>query len=249
MIGSPTVLIHGKPAARWAPSGDLTACGAFLGDPRLAATRTVIIGNGVSVTTSLGLAVDLLVSLSPSLSSDVNSILKAGWTFSKGLPGKGSFARRDTKTIVIDPDDVNDTRTLVQTLAHEVGHARFVHPPYRPPSGLTREEYVRKNLENDLTDEGAANFSNARARGEITASGGPDIGIAGSQQERYQSIYDEYQAGRIDQPTAEQKMGALFGRGERTSTTNELYEDYYGKGYRKFWDTNLGNVPPGGKAP
>jgi uncharacterized Zn-binding protein involved in type VI secretion len=42
--GSMTVLIHGLFAARWAPSGDLGACGVFLGDPKLAATRTVLIG-------------------------------------------------------------------------------------------------------------------------------------------------------------------------------------------------------------
>jgi hypothetical protein len=44
VIGAPTVLISGLPAARWAPSGDVTACGAFLGDPKLVATRTVVIG-------------------------------------------------------------------------------------------------------------------------------------------------------------------------------------------------------------
>ena len=43
--GSVTVLIHGMPAARWTPSGDMTApCGVFLGDAKLAAIRTVIIG-------------------------------------------------------------------------------------------------------------------------------------------------------------------------------------------------------------
>lgn len=44
VVGEPTVLIHGFPAARWAPSGDLTACGAMLGDSKLLATRTVFIG-------------------------------------------------------------------------------------------------------------------------------------------------------------------------------------------------------------
>jgi uncharacterized Zn-binding protein involved in type VI secretion len=44
-IGSPTVFIHGQPAARWTPSFDATACGAFLGDTKLAAARTVLIGN------------------------------------------------------------------------------------------------------------------------------------------------------------------------------------------------------------
>lgn len=48
ILGSPTVPINGMPAARWAPSGDTTACGAFLGDPKLAAMRTVLIGNGAA---------------------------------------------------------------------------------------------------------------------------------------------------------------------------------------------------------
>jgi uncharacterized Zn-binding protein involved in type VI secretion len=43
--GSLTVLIHGIPAARWVVSGDLGACTAQLGDPKLIATRTVFIGD------------------------------------------------------------------------------------------------------------------------------------------------------------------------------------------------------------
>jgi uncharacterized Zn-binding protein involved in type VI secretion len=54
VVGSVSVLIHGLPAARWAPSGDTTACGAFLGDPKLAAARTVLIG-GASGALELGL--------------------------------------------------------------------------------------------------------------------------------------------------------------------------------------------------
>ncbi len=42
--GSLTVMIHGMPAARWSPAPDLAACGVFLGDPKLAATRRVLIG-------------------------------------------------------------------------------------------------------------------------------------------------------------------------------------------------------------
>ncbi|MEM6471996.1 MAG: PAAR domain-containing protein [Planctomycetota bacterium] len=45
VLGSFTVLIHGMPAARWAPSGDIGGCGAFLGMPTLMATRRVFIGN------------------------------------------------------------------------------------------------------------------------------------------------------------------------------------------------------------
>ena len=42
--GSATVLIHGMPAARWFPSLDASACGVFLGDPKLTPIRTVFIG-------------------------------------------------------------------------------------------------------------------------------------------------------------------------------------------------------------
>ena len=44
VTGTPSVFIHGKPAARWAPSGDMGSCGVFLGDPKLAAARSVLVG-------------------------------------------------------------------------------------------------------------------------------------------------------------------------------------------------------------
>jgi uncharacterized Zn-binding protein involved in type VI secretion len=40
--GSATVLINNLPAARWIV--DMAGCGTFLGDAKLAATRTVLIG-------------------------------------------------------------------------------------------------------------------------------------------------------------------------------------------------------------
>jgi len=51
LVGSATVLIHGNPAARWAPAPDLTACGSFLGNQALAGSRTVLIG-GMATTTA-----------------------------------------------------------------------------------------------------------------------------------------------------------------------------------------------------
>jgi hypothetical protein len=42
--GSLTVMIHSMPAARWAPSGDLSACSSFLGDSKLAAARRPLMG-------------------------------------------------------------------------------------------------------------------------------------------------------------------------------------------------------------
>lgn len=42
--GSATVLIDGTPALRWTPAPDVGPCGVLLGDPKLAAGRTVLIG-------------------------------------------------------------------------------------------------------------------------------------------------------------------------------------------------------------
>ena len=42
--GSATVLCDFRPLARWAPSGDMAGCGVFLGDPKLAAMRKVLVG-------------------------------------------------------------------------------------------------------------------------------------------------------------------------------------------------------------
>jgi uncharacterized Zn-binding protein involved in type VI secretion len=142
VLGSPTVFIHGKPAARWMPSGDMSACGAFLGDPKLAAARTVLIGNGGGVRTGLGMAVDLLASMSPALSADINALQNARWGFKLGERGKGSFANRNRRRIVIDPNDLTSATAVVQTIAHEVGHAAFTLPPQVPASGLTRSEYI-----------------------------------------------------------------------------------------------------------
>ncbi|HJS50627.1 MAG TPA: PAAR domain-containing protein [Pyrinomonadaceae bacterium] len=42
--GALFTLINRMPAARWAPSGDIAACGVFLGNPALIATRKTLIG-------------------------------------------------------------------------------------------------------------------------------------------------------------------------------------------------------------
>lgn len=44
ILGAFRTLIHFMPAARWAPSGDMAACGTFLGTPPAAASRKTMIG-------------------------------------------------------------------------------------------------------------------------------------------------------------------------------------------------------------
>ena len=43
-LGSMTVMIDFRPAARWIPSMDVAGCGVFLGNPTMIAMRKTIIG-------------------------------------------------------------------------------------------------------------------------------------------------------------------------------------------------------------
>jgi uncharacterized Zn-binding protein involved in type VI secretion len=249
ILGTPTVFINGQPAARWVPSGDTTACGSFLGDPKLAATRTVLIGMGTGARTDLGMNVDILVSLSPTLSEAINALQQNGWSIEYGKAAGGSFANRDQQIITVDVAEQGQATALAQTVAHEVGHAKYALDPYVPPSGLTRAQYIQQNTERHLDDEGAANFMNARARQEILNNGSQDIGIAGTQQAQYEQIYKDHTAGNIDERAASHQMGQLFGNGETTSTTGDTYNTYYGKDYADHWDNNYQGVRPGDRAP
>lgn len=49
VMGSKNVVVHGQPASRWDPSGDLALCTGTLGLPAIGASRSVIIG-GTTVT-------------------------------------------------------------------------------------------------------------------------------------------------------------------------------------------------------
>lgn len=108
IVGSPTVLINGRPAARWAPSGDSTACGSFLGDPKLAAQRKVLIGGptmpagmSVAIDENGGLKFGNAISISGSdhfKAMVVNRLMKIGSTESgktlfKQIEGTGKQAR------------------------------------------------------------------------------------------------------------------------------------------------------------
>jgi uncharacterized Zn-binding protein involved in type VI secretion len=93
VIGSPTVLIHGQPAARW--MSDLSACGALLGDIKLVATRTVLIGDfglgsgpGGTVPAQCAYLDKPFLVTAPRPDFDRN---RGTYTLSPGKPGKHRF--------------------------------------------------------------------------------------------------------------------------------------------------------------
>lgn len=178
-----------------------------------------------------GADVDNMVEKSPTMKQDIKMLKKRGWVFKEGAAGKGTFADRQSRIITVDKRNMSDAAKVVQSLSHESGHAL-----YKPDINVTtRETY----LNSALSDEGAATLNNIRVQREIIANQGGDIGIAGNSanQKGYNGIYDSLSKGDISESEARMQIGRIFGKGEKTSTTNQLYEDYYGGWYDKNYPT------------
>ncbi len=229
--GSGTVLIDGLPAARLR---DRITCGAVIssasGDVNIGGSAMAALPMGVIPPPPLGIDKLLgpdtaaLVAKSPSLTADMRALEADGWKVVTGDAGKGTSADRTRKTITVDANQLGNPKDLTQSLSHEVGHAR-----YNPSIDMSsKAAYMRSTL----ADEGAATLSNVRAQREIQSHGGPDIGIAGNPANgpAYSAAYDQYLRDG-DGVKARDTIGSIFGSGERTSTTNQTYSDYYGSWY------------------
>lgn len=236
--GSPTVLINNLPACR---QGDsiLEALGPT--NKISMGCMTVQIGmSGGSVTTGLGADVDALASQSSTLADNLRQLQHDGWKIRYGEAGKGTYADRAAKEIVIDSNDRGNTEAIVQGLAHESGHGLYQPDAYVPPAGLAKQEYVDRNTNSSLKDEGEATMTNSDVRKELNDAGASDIGMAGKESEKYQEIADKY-PDPDDRDKARQEIGDTFADGENPSTdTSKTYRQYYGKTYSDWWDTNVG---------
>lgn len=176
---------------------------------------------------------------SPTLMKNLSTLTQNGWQIEYGPAGAGSFADRDRspKRIVIDQSELNDPNMFVQTLAHETGHAMYLPDSYTPPHGLTKEAYVNSNAASALKDEGEATLMNLQIREEILNNGGPDIGIAGTQDEKYKKIYESYKIDG-DRELAREDIGFIFANNETPSTDpTKTYLQYYSKPYEDYWDS------------
>ncbi len=160
----------------------------------------------------------------PQLKADIQALEGAGWKVEAGTAGKGSYADRTTKTIVIDANA--QYGDAVSVLSHEVGHAKFT--PALDYS--SREAYLKSTL----ADEGEAVLRNIEARNEILKNSGHDVGVNGTQTAEYSKVYEQYLVDG-DRAAARDKIGDIFGSKEKTSTTGQSYNDYYGG----FYDANI----------
>lgn len=195
----------------------------------------------------LGKEVDGLIEKSPTLTKNLESMKKSGWVIKYGDKGSGTSADPQTKTIIIDPSEKGNPTSIVQSLAHESGHALYTQDPYVDMPGHTKDEYVQANLMRHLKDEGEATITNLQVREEILkATGGSDgkskdivdIGVSGKQSETYKKLYAKYPDPK-DRDKLRAEIGKVFENGEEPSgDVNDglTYGQYYSKTYEEHWD-------------
>jgi uncharacterized Zn-binding protein involved in type VI secretion len=257
VMGSTGVLIGGRPAARMS---DNTAHGGII----VGGLPTVLIGgNAMNMMVGVGglegalgdmfnlptdspladPAVVAMIAQSPTLTSNLAALQADGWSVRYGVAGAGTTANRDTKVITIDPNQRGNAPSMVQSLAHESGHAMYTLPPQVPTTGLTRDQYVSQNAQRHLDDEGEATLTNAQVRQEIINNGGSDIGIAGTQTPAYQQSYQDYQT-HGDRQRARREIGNTYADNEHPSNdVTHTYRDYYSTGYRDYYNANPPTTP------
>ncbi len=216
--------------------------GAVLGGMAGNAIEGALTGES-NVESGLGDAADELASRSPTLRSTLETLQADGWTVVWGTAGGGSFADRSAKTITVDPNGQGDAAGLVQTLAHEAGHASYDidgEDPYVEFGSLTRDEYVDQNTMRCLRDEAEATITNLTVRDELnTGPEAEDIGVAGAGSATYIQEWERYKADEITRSELVERIANAFATGEVPSTGGAAnYYEYYAQTYRDHWDAN-----------
>jgi type VI secretion system secreted protein VgrG len=179
---------------------------------------------GKTKKTGLGKDVDVIAGKSPCMQKNLDEfVAKKRGQIKYGPAGKGSYYDGD-KVIIIDGALKGKPEASAQALSHELGHAVDTHVK----DTTSRAGYI----DSMLRGEGEATLANLEARKDILANGGPDIGVAGARSADYEKIYTKYGSSE----KASKAIGKVIGDKEITSTTKEIYKDYYGK----IFDANYG---------
>jgi len=188
-----------------------------------------------SVTSGLGEDVDKAIDQSPKFRAKIKELLAKGYTFEYGPAGQGSYMDPGTRRIVIDGSKQGDLESTVQTLAHEAGHPGYTFKETKP-DGLTKAQYIEKNVLNMLAGEGEATLTNFELRDDLRANGGLKIDVDGNFPKEYEAIYQQYLKDK-DRAKARAAIGKIFGKNEHPSTSpGQTYWDYYADWYGKAYD-------------
>jgi type VI secretion system secreted protein VgrG len=183
------------------------------------------------VKTGLGAAVDNLVNRSPTLERQLRYLLGTrhiGIVY--GPAGGGTFSDRNAGRITVDSNDKGNPNAIVQSLSHEVGHLNYHLRPEVKQGKLTKAQYVQRNVQRHLDDEGAATLNNITIRAEIQGHGGPDIGVAGSAPNQYINIANKHPK---NPAKARREIGNYYSSHEHPSNSpGQTYGQYYSTYYQ-----------------
>ncbi len=172
-----------------------------------------------------------IINQSPMLQDQILELSDQGYTMEMGPAGQGSFHNSAQKRIVIE-SGMSDEWTA-SVVAHEVGHGHYTQP-YHPPEGLTRADYVRLNVDESLRNEAFARYNEIAFERDLIANGN-GASVTSSWGNDHLNVLQGVQNGTLTESGAITQITNDF-RGYTTSTSGQLYPDYYGDFYGGYYD-------------
>ncbi|MCU1113950.1 XVIPCD domain-containing protein [Stenotrophomonas sp. CASM110] len=141
-----------------------------------------------------------------------------------GPAGGGTYLVPGVK-IVIDENAIGQGSRIARSLSHEIGHHLFTEQPDR----ASKQSFVNTSLRG----EAAATLSNVQVQREITAAGGPNIGVSGTgdRPQQYGAIAAKLEAGQINRNQALSQIADVFKTEAPSVGPHATYELYYGAHY------------------
>lgn len=141
-----------------------------------------------------------------------------------GPAGGGTYLVPGVK-IVIDENAIGQGSRIARSLSHEIGHHLFTEQPDR----ASKQSFVNASLRG----EAAATLSNVQVQREITAAGGPNIGVSGTgdRPQQYGAIAAKLEAGQINRNQALSQIADVFKTEAPSVGPHATYELYYGAHY------------------
>ncbi|WP_401729134.1 XVIPCD domain-containing protein [Stenotrophomonas muris] len=141
-----------------------------------------------------------------------------------GPAGGGTYLVPGVK-IVIDENAIGQGSRIARSLSHEIGHHLFTEQPDR----ASKQSFVNTSLRG----EAAATLSNVQVQREITAAGGPNIGVSGTgdRPQQYGAIAAKLEAGQINRNQVLSQIAYVFKTEAPSVGPHATYELHYGAHY------------------
>ncbi len=246
VVGCPTVLIGDAPSPSTVMGMQASANGTpfceICNPPSPAALNSTAPTAGINQGGSPldDPKVRALIAKSPTLKANLAKLKDWKIRYSNDSDKDGTFTVRETatlndedKVIIIDNEKQGNPEAIVTAIAHESGHALYIKPAVST-KGLTKKEYIKKQTEESLKDEGEAVIMSRTVRAEIYQNSNTDIGSSEKGREKYDKIYNEYIVHK-DREKARTEISNIYGKIENPSTApNETYEEYYAKRLEQY---------------